>query len=61
MTAQIIDGAAIALRLREEIAAEIVALPADARAPGLAVVLVGDNPASHVYVRNKGTATRKAG
>jgi len=61
MTAQIIDGAAIALRLREQIAAEIAALPPGARAPGLAVVLVGDNPASHVYVRNKGTATRKAG
>jgi methylenetetrahydrofolate dehydrogenase (NADP+)/methenyltetrahydrofolate cyclohydrolase len=61
MTAQIIDGAAIALHLREQIAAEIAALPAGARAPGLAVVLVGDNPASHVYVRNKGTATRKAG
>jgi methylenetetrahydrofolate dehydrogenase (NADP+)/methenyltetrahydrofolate cyclohydrolase len=61
MTAQIIDGAAIALNLREQIAAEIAALPAGARAPGLAVVLVGDNPASHVYVRNKGAATRKAG
>jgi methylenetetrahydrofolate dehydrogenase (NADP+)/methenyltetrahydrofolate cyclohydrolase len=61
MTAQIIDGAALALELREQIAAEIAALPAGARAPGLAVVLVGDNPASHVYVRNKGAATRKAG
>jgi methylenetetrahydrofolate dehydrogenase (NADP+)/methenyltetrahydrofolate cyclohydrolase len=61
MTAQIIDGAAIALSLREQIAAEVSALPAGARAPGLAVVLVGDNPASHVYVRNKGAATRKAG
>lgn len=61
MTARIIDGAATAARLRADIAAEIEALPAAARRPGLAVVLVGENPASHVYVRNKGVATRKAG
>ena len=61
MTARIIDGAACAARLRETIAAEIEALPASARRPGLAVVLMGENPASQVYVRNKGVATRKAG
>ncbi len=61
MTARIIDGAATAARLRADIAAEIEALPAGARPPGLAVVLVGENPASQVYVRNKGVATRKAG
>ncbi len=61
MTARIIDGAATALRLRADIAAQIEALSADARRPGLAVVLVGENPASQVYVRNKGVATRKAG
>jgi methylenetetrahydrofolate dehydrogenase (NADP+)/methenyltetrahydrofolate cyclohydrolase len=61
MTARIIDGAATAARLRADIAAEIEALPPGARRPGLAVVLVGENPASRVYVRNKGVATRRAG
>jgi methylenetetrahydrofolate dehydrogenase (NADP+) / methenyltetrahydrofolate cyclohydrolase len=61
MTARIIDGTAVAARLRADIAAEIAALPPHARRPALAVVLVGENPASQVYVRNKGVATRKAG
>ena len=62
MSARIIDGAEVAARLRAEIAEEVSTLVrAGGRAPGLAVVLVGDNPASHVYVRNKGVATRKAG
>jgi methylenetetrahydrofolate dehydrogenase (NADP+) / methenyltetrahydrofolate cyclohydrolase len=62
MSARIIDGTAVAARLRADIAEEVSTLvAAGGRAPGLAVVLVGDNPASHVYVRNKGTATRKAG
>jgi methylenetetrahydrofolate dehydrogenase (NADP+)/methenyltetrahydrofolate cyclohydrolase len=61
MSAKIIDGAASAQRLRAEVAAKVAALPPGARAPGLAVVLVGDDPASHVYVRSKGVATRKAG
>ena len=61
MTARIIDGAAVAARLRAEIGGAVAALPQGARPPGLAVVLVGENPASQVYVRNKGVATRKAG
>ena len=61
MTARIIDGAAVAARLRAEIGEAVAALPRGARPPGLAVVLVGENPASQVYVRNKGVATRKAG
>ncbi len=61
MTAAIIDGTASAQRLRARIAAAVAARPTGARAPGLAVVLVGDDPASQVYVRNKGIATRKAG
>ena len=61
MSARIIDGKAVAERLRAEVADEVGALlRAGRRAPGLSVVLVGDNPASHVYVRNKGVATRKA-
>jgi methylenetetrahydrofolate dehydrogenase (NADP+)/methenyltetrahydrofolate cyclohydrolase len=62
MTAAIIDGKAFAARLRERIAAAVPAFRAVAgRAPGLAVVLVGEDPASQVYVRAKGKATREAG
>jgi methylenetetrahydrofolate dehydrogenase (NADP+)/methenyltetrahydrofolate cyclohydrolase len=61
MPAAVIDGAASALRLREKIAAEVAGRPDGLRPPGLAVVLVGENAASQVYVRNKGVATRKAG
>lgn len=60
--ASIIDGKAIAADLRKAIAAEVKGLAArGARAPGLAVVLVGEDPASQVYVRSKGTATREVG
>lgn len=58
MTATIIDGKAIAANLRQTIAAEAAKLP---QKPGLAVILVGDDPASHVYVRNKIKATNDAG
>ena len=58
MSARIIDGKSIAATLRARIGAEVARLPAP---PGLAVVLVGEDPASAVYVRNKGTATREAG
>ncbi|MGD9800327.1 MAG: bifunctional methylenetetrahydrofolate dehydrogenase/methenyltetrahydrofolate cyclohydrolase FolD [Parvularculaceae bacterium] len=62
MTAEIIDGKAVAAGLREKIAGAVAALQeANSLTPGLAVVLVGDDPASHVYVRNKGIATKKAG
>ncbi len=61
LSARIIDGVASALRLRNEIGEQIAALPEGVRRPGLAVVLVGEDPASQVYVRNKGTATRKSG
>ena len=53
-TAQILDGKALAHRLRKEIGTEVAELTQKhGRAPGLAVILVGDDPASHVYVRNK--------
>jgi len=58
MTARIIDGKASAATLRARVAAHVRALPAP---PGLAVVLVGEDPASAVYVRNKGAATREVG
>lgn len=61
MTATIIDGKTIAARLRETIATEAAALTAAGKQPGLAVIMVGDNPASDVYVRNKVTACEKAG
>ncbi len=54
MTARILDGNAIAASLRKEIAATVAALKASARrVPGLAVVLVGDDPASEIFVRGK--------
>jgi len=62
MTATIIDGKAFAAALRTRIAAQVATfLEAAGRAPGLAVVLVGEDAASAVYVRNKGKATRDAG
>ena len=53
MTAQIIDGNALSKQLRADVAIRAQALKAKGITPGLAVVLVGDNPASQVYVRNK--------
>ena len=53
MTAQIIDGNALSKQLRSEVARRAAALRARGVTPGLAVILVGDSPASHVYVRNK--------
>ncbi len=62
MTATIIDGKAFALKLRERVATEAADFQIiTGRAPGLAVVLVGEDPASSVYVRSKGKATREAG
>jgi len=62
MTARIIDGKAIAADLRAKVAAEVARLSqAHGLVPGLAVVLVGENPASAVYVRSKGKQTVEAG
>jgi methylenetetrahydrofolate dehydrogenase (NADP+) / methenyltetrahydrofolate cyclohydrolase len=62
MTARIIDGKAVAAALRGKIAAEVTLLKsAHGVTPGLAVVLVGANPASEVYVRNKSKAVIEAG
>ncbi|KOF54314.1 MULTISPECIES: bifunctional methylenetetrahydrofolate dehydrogenase/methenyltetrahydrofolate cyclohydrolase FolD [unclassified Achromobacter] len=61
MTARIIDGAALSQRIREEVARRVAALSARGVRPGLAVVLVGEDPASQVYVRNKVAACEKAG
>jgi methylenetetrahydrofolate dehydrogenase (NADP+)/methenyltetrahydrofolate cyclohydrolase len=62
MTASLIDGKKIAADLRAEIAGVVANLKADHDVtPGLAVVLVGEDAASQVYVRNKGIATHEAG
>ena len=59
--ATIIDGKATAAQLRAEIAAETAALKEQGVTPGLAVILVGDDPASHTYVRNKQRACAEVG
>jgi methylenetetrahydrofolate dehydrogenase (NADP+)/methenyltetrahydrofolate cyclohydrolase len=61
MTATLIDGRAHAARLRARVATEVARLREAGMTPGLAVVLVGEDPASAVYVRNKGTQTVEAG
>ncbi|PZU42102.1 MULTISPECIES: bifunctional methylenetetrahydrofolate dehydrogenase/methenyltetrahydrofolate cyclohydrolase FolD [Diaphorobacter] len=61
MTAQLIDGNALSRQLRTEVAARTAALKSRGITPGLAVVLVGDNPASQVYVRNKVKACEDVG
>jgi methylenetetrahydrofolate dehydrogenase (NADP+)/methenyltetrahydrofolate cyclohydrolase len=61
MTAQRIDGNALSQKLRIQITERAAALKAKGITPGLAVVLVGDNPASQVYVRNKVKACQDCG
>ena len=61
MTAQLIDGVALSKKLRADVAVRAAALRARGVVPGLAVVLVGDNPASQVYVRNKVKACEDSG
>jgi methylenetetrahydrofolate dehydrogenase (NADP+) / methenyltetrahydrofolate cyclohydrolase len=60
-TARIIDGKAVAQTLRGQIAQRVAKLTAAGRTPGLTVVLVGDDPASQVYVRNKVKACQEVG
>lgn len=57
----ILDGKATAKQILSELAADVEALRARGIVPGLAAVLVGDDPASHIYVRNKAKACEKAG
>jgi methylenetetrahydrofolate dehydrogenase (NADP+) / methenyltetrahydrofolate cyclohydrolase len=62
-SAQVIDGKAVAAEVRERVAGEVQELAAASggRTPGLATVLVGDDPASHVYVGNKRKQTEEVG
>lgn len=63
MAAQIIDGKAVAAEVRERVTAEVERFTSahGGRVPGLATVLVGDDPASHVYVGNKRRQTEEVG
>ncbi len=61
MTAHLIDGVALSQSLRTDVAQRTAALKTKGITPGLAVILVGDNPASQVYVRNKVKACEEAG
>jgi methylenetetrahydrofolate dehydrogenase (NADP+)/methenyltetrahydrofolate cyclohydrolase len=61
MTAQLIDGNALSRQLRADVGARVQTLKARGITPGLAVILVGDNPASQVYVRNKVKACEDTG
>ncbi|MGR3492331.1 MAG: tetrahydrofolate dehydrogenase/cyclohydrolase catalytic domain-containing protein, partial [Shimia sp.] len=62
MAAEVIDGKAFAGRVREKVAGHVARLKEEhGITPGLAVVLVGEDPASQVYVRSKGKQTKEAG
>jgi methylenetetrahydrofolate dehydrogenase (NADP+)/methenyltetrahydrofolate cyclohydrolase len=62
MAAQLLDGKSVANQVKDEVKTEVDAFSArHGRAPSLHVVLVGDDPASQVYVRNKGKAAKKVG
>ncbi len=61
MTARILDGKALATEIRSALAARVERLTAAGQQPGLAVILVGDDPASAIYVRNKGVACEQTG
>jgi methylenetetrahydrofolate dehydrogenase (NADP+) / methenyltetrahydrofolate cyclohydrolase len=61
VSAKILDGTGIAKTIRQEVAAEVSRLRSKGRKPGLAAVLVGEDPASGVYVRSKGKACEEAG
>ena len=61
MTARIIDGKALATEIRSALTARVARLNAAGHRPGLAVILVGDDPASAIYVRNKALACEQVG
>lgn len=61
MTARVLDGKVLARQIRDEVTVEAAELIAKGVRPGLAVVLVGEDPASQVYVRSKGKACEEAG
>ena len=61
MSAKILDGRVISAELKEKVAARVAALKERGVTPGLAVILVGNDPASEIYVRNKGKGCEETG
>ena len=61
MAAEILDGKVMSEKLRAEIAERVTALKEKGITPGLAVILVGNDPASEIYVRNKGKGCKEVG
>jgi methylenetetrahydrofolate dehydrogenase (NADP+) / methenyltetrahydrofolate cyclohydrolase len=61
MSAKVLDGTVIGKAIRDEVAVEVARMRGSGRRPGLAAVLVGEDPASAVYVRSKGKACEEAG
>src|SRR5262249_31127963 len=61
MSATVLDGTKIAAEIRAEVAAEVTTMAAAGHRPGLAVVLVGHNPASEIYVRGKVKSSEEVG
>src|SRR4051812_22042271 len=61
MTAQLIDGRALSRQIRADVAKRTAELTASGHRPGLAVILVGEDPASHIYTRDKVKACAEAG
>lgn len=61
MAAKILDGKALSLKIREELKKEVEEISKNGRTPGLAVVIVGDDPASRKYVNNKNRACKEIG
>jgi methylenetetrahydrofolate dehydrogenase (NADP+)/methenyltetrahydrofolate cyclohydrolase len=61
LSAQVIDGKAVAQTVKDRVRGEVATLVAEGIQPGLATIIVGDDPASHVYVRNKRQASAEVG
>lgn len=61
MTAKILDGKVLSAQIRNEVSERVAALKAKGITPGLAVILVGNDPASEIYVRNKGKGCEETG
>lgn len=61
MTARILDGKVLSAQIKDEVTARVEALKAKGVIPGLAVILAGNNPASEIYVRNKGKGCEETG
>ena len=61
MSAQILDGIVFSAEIKEDVKRRVAAMKEQGVIPGLAVILVGDDPASEIYVRNKGKGCEETG